>query len=680
MSANAQVAERPQWWKEPFAVFQTNLQEIDADLNVESTLDTVLGHGADTWMLNAGGILSFFPTTLPFQTPSPYLSKRPSGDLLGDAVEAAHARGVRVIARFDFSKVTKSIANEHPEWCFRTQDGEPQIFNGLWSVCPSGDYYQKRSFDILDEVLDRYPIDGVFFNWFNFNIVDYNMKVYGICHCASCTERFREWSGGEELPTDTKSPRVRDWVRFTTAVLGDLNTRIAEHIRARSHSILVIQGKQADMRYSEAHKMPGKELWPHSTGEAISELQHHEPPVPALVNAVSFVDAPYRMGGEEPAQFAQYLAQGIARGGMPSTYIMGAPGRIPYPSLPVAGEITRFFRAHTSDIYSKLTPAARIAVVKAPSARPGSPPSEEYLGVYTMLQRSQRPFDVIPLDQITALHDAGRLCRFDLVILPDVSRLGSQAPTLDSYVDDGGHVLLTGGTGFTAEGNSELVTSPALRRGDRVRTGTELKSAYATTAPQPEAFSDIYQGPLVPVMGTLLDCVWADEASGHGAILPPTSFAPPEKAHGHRPSADEAAYWRRNARSGGSVTVVPWTIGQSYREVETSAAAQVLLEIVDGLATPRLEITAPESLEVVVSTAGDDLILHLLNLSGAGRRGFRPPAPLTAVGIRLLEEAPSAEASALVSGMRFRDVNSTMEVTVRDHFEVLQIRGAAGLV
>ena len=63
-----------------------------------------------------------------------------------------------------------------------------------------------------------------------------------------------------------------------------------------------------------------------------------------MVNSVSFVDMPYRMAGEQPEHFAQYLLQAIARGGNPSTYIMGAPGRIPYANLPYSTHITKFHR------------------------------------------------------------------------------------------------------------------------------------------------------------------------------------------------------------------------------------------------------------------------------------------------------------------------------------------------
>src|SRR5690606_27730250 len=44
-ASTAPVA-RPGWWDEPFGVFQTNLREIDAGLDVEATLDAIEEHGA----------------------------------------------------------------------------------------------------------------------------------------------------------------------------------------------------------------------------------------------------------------------------------------------------------------------------------------------------------------------------------------------------------------------------------------------------------------------------------------------------------------------------------------------------------------------------------------------------------------------------------------------------------
>src|SRR3954467_5977685 len=75
------------WYRSPFRMFQTNLLEVDADMDVEKVLDFIQEFGCDTWLVNGGGIVSFYPTKLEHQTRNPYLAKRPSGDLFGDAVE-----------------------------------------------------------------------------------------------------------------------------------------------------------------------------------------------------------------------------------------------------------------------------------------------------------------------------------------------------------------------------------------------------------------------------------------------------------------------------------------------------------------------------------------------------------------------------------------------------------------
>jgi len=126
------------WWESPFRIFQTNIREIDAGLDEKRVVRDILSFGANTWLLNTAGIVSFYPSKLPFQHPSPWLKDRPSGDLIGDAIREAHANNIRVISRADFSKVHQDVYEAHPDWCFVSAKGQHQIYNGLYSTCPSG--------------------------------------------------------------------------------------------------------------------------------------------------------------------------------------------------------------------------------------------------------------------------------------------------------------------------------------------------------------------------------------------------------------------------------------------------------------------------------------------------------------------------------------------------------------
>ena len=76
-----------------------------------------------------------------------------------------------MIGRFDLSKTQKPVFDAHPEWFFKRTNGEPAIYNGLYSTCINGDYYREHALTILAEALDRYEVDGLFFNMFG-NPVD----------------------------------------------------------------------------------------------------------------------------------------------------------------------------------------------------------------------------------------------------------------------------------------------------------------------------------------------------------------------------------------------------------------------------------------------------------------------------------------------------------------------------
>ncbi|NED99904.1 hypothetical protein G1H10_06955 [Phytoactinopolyspora halotolerans] len=657
-------------------MFQTNLREIDAGLDVETVLDTVEAHGADTWLLNAGGILSFYPTDLGFQTRNPYLAQRPSGDLVGDAVAAAHARGVRLLARMDFSKVTQRIAAEHPEWCFTSATGHLQHYNGLVSVCPSGEYYQSRTFEILDEVIDRYPVDGFFFNWFGFNEVDYSRTYHGPCHCSSCARAFAQFGAGAALPTGPDAASYDLWRRFVAETIDTLTGRIREHIAGRRPDAGLILGQSADIMFHEANNAIGRQLWPHATAEAVSAFRSHRPEVPVLVNAVAFIDMPYRMAGEEPDHFAQYLVQAISRGANPSTYIMGVPGDIPYPCLDIAGEITRFHR-RWDEIYADLTPAARTALVQ-PDRQHQDPDryaeaTAEYHGLYSALQERHLPFDVIARRHIDDIAGSGGLDRYALLILPDLGSLPvDTVATLDAFVERGGAVLCTGSSAITDDA-VQLGCLPATRR-EAVHAGPErLFGVYvapepAQAGPEPtqagpdeslptpaghrapdDGIPAAYAAPVLPVHGAYHYLAWDDDARTRLTLLGQAPYGPPEKCHGH-PSLPHPGYALAN-HGRGRAAVVPWTIGRTYRDLGLTTVRDTVVdlagELLDGSDDAQADL--PEHVEMVVHRSAGRLVVHLINLSGVRRNTVGPPIPVDGGRLRVKATEPGATAHALVA-------------------------------
>lgn len=436
---------------------------------------------------------------------------------------------------------------------------------------------------------------------------------------------------------------------FCGKVIEELNGKIDTHIRMRREGVGLVLKRGAPIFYYEANNAFGRDFWPHATSEAVSAHVTGWPDVALMVNCVSFVDMPYRMAGEQPEHFAQYQLQAVARGGNLSTYIMGAPGRISYPSLGLGGEINRFYRENYS-LYGDFVPAATIGLVRPDPigmrADLLKDAVDEFRGIFTALKERGLPFDV--LDPI-ALADKSvkQLGRYRLLVLPDIGGVGrSLAGLLDRFVLGGGHVVLTGTSAVTEQGEIEMKTSPALMRNGARVSGQELWSSYI--APDVDATPPDFscRGAFIPVFGAFSRYVWKPKAIKHGAFVPQAPYGPPEKCYGHEATSFPGKVELANK---GTVVHVPWSIGATYHEFGTSEIWKHLLAAIEPFAAPIVRADLPGKAEVILGRSGDKLVVHIINQSGERRRSFGPHLPMR--GGVLVVSDHVAEAVALVAGV-----------------------------
>ncbi|WP_159622099.1 hypothetical protein [Ruania rhizosphaerae] len=653
------------WWHTPFRTFQTNLREIDAGLDVEATLDAIEDYGADTWLLSVGGIIANYPSELDCQSVNPVLAERDSGDLIGDAVAAARARGIRVLGRMDFSKIDARRAEANPQWCFVSPDGEPQIYNGYRSVCPSGEYYQSKSFDVISEVLARFDLAGFFFNWMSFNEHDYSRRYWGVCHCEPCLVGFREFAPGVEHPRDPGSPGYQTWQRFAAGVLDDLTARMRAHVRELAPDAGLILGNRADITFHEANNAVGRPLWHHATAESVSAARSGDPARPVFVNAVSFVDMPYRWAGEDPHHLGQYLLQAIAHGAQPSTYIMGVPADSPFEALDVGRQITRFHREH-ADVYAGLASTARVALVRTRATDEAARRTSEFRGCYLSLIERHVPFDVIRQDRL----DQVAADRYDLVVIPDGGALRSEeVSALEGVLAAGGTVALTGDSGWF-EG--------ALQFADDVAT---QKAVFATE----ESVRSLHlplgerEGDLTPAVGGFAVLEPGPQARSGWHAWGRALYGPPEKCYGHDRTSHPG--WLSADVGSGRLLVLPWRPGLVYREIGLSRVrdAWVELALAETTATGSLRIGTdlPEQVQIVPGRSSTGAVIHLLNRSGDAPQRFISPLPIAPGTLRLRLERDPVAVRALVTGVDLDWTREGDEVVVHtpqiDTFEVLSL-------
>lgn len=316
---------------------------------------------------------------------------------------------------------------------------------------------------------------------------------------------------------------------------------------------------------------------------------------------------------------------------------MGAPGRIPYANLPLAGAITRFHRANR-DLYGQLKPGATVGVVRQDTLRSASPGYDdtvkEFRGIYSMLKERHVPFDVLSVDLIRKISNEGNLSRYAMLVLPDLGSLGPEtADALDAYVSAGGTLVLTASSGVSAEGGIELQSSPAIMRMGQPITGQDLWSSFVTDVEQPEIGEYRFTRSVIPVYGSYARFVWRTKVDKHGSYLPQAPFGPPEKCYGHSGTELPGAVVRHVGK--GRVVMFPWSVGRTYHEFGTTEVRDYLLREIDGMAGQIVSGDLAEQVEVIAGRDTRGLVLHLINQTGGRRKSFGPHVPIRGAMLRV---------------------------------------------
>jgi len=145
--AGAADAPADPWWLGQHRMLQTNLREIDATMDLDRYVREVKDFGADVVLFNVGGIVANYPTHVECHYRNPHMT----GDLVGTVLDRLHAEGIRMVGRFDFSKINERFAAQHPEWLYVSEKGKHVNYNGQVHTCVSGGYQQEVMFKILGE-------------------------------------------------------------------------------------------------------------------------------------------------------------------------------------------------------------------------------------------------------------------------------------------------------------------------------------------------------------------------------------------------------------------------------------------------------------------------------------------------------------------------------------------------
>ena len=602
-----------QWWKhEPIRFLQTNLSEKDSTVDPKALVSAVADFGANTFLMNMGGIVAQYPTRVPFHYPSAFLP--PGRDLFGDVVRVAHARRIRVVGRFDLSKTQKAVFDAHPEWFFSRADGQPVIYNGLYSTCINGKYYREHALTILAEALERYEVDGLFFNMFGNPTTDYSGVATGPCHCQACEARYRA-RFGRPVPSAADA----DYRSFMSDSSREVAATIAEliHRKRPSAAFLTYIKDHTDGIISESNTAVSRPLplWPYSASDNVSRSLGSEPDKLAINLAMTFIDFPWRYSDVPGAETALRLYQNIAHGAPPAIVVSGPMEQQDRSGLLAAKPIFEW-HAHHEDLHVGQKNDARVMLLATGD-------TASYRGFFRLLTEEHIPF--IVSENLRWMQSGSR---FDLVIAP-----GAPPTELGRYVQEGGRVLVAGTTPPPFP-----VGAIAGRRSTQGYWRIHDRRVFPSMTNTDLIFVDGEYLEVAPLQHPIL------------TLIPTAMFGPPEKVWSDKVETTVPGLVFTDSGKG-RAAYIPWDVGGLYYRHSSEAHRGFLADVIDQLLPGgrQLRTNAHPLVEVTVmdQPARGRTLIHLVNGTGHHDTAYFPPLEIRDIRIDLVRDVHRAHAVAL---------------------------------
>jgi len=633
--AQKPVQPASSWWKQNnLRVIQTNLPAYEAaTLNPDSLLHDLETFSANTLLINAGGIMAFYPTSLDFQYTNPYMKK----DMLGDVIKKCHQRGIRVMVRFDFSRIHESIFRAHPDWCYLSPKEERIINTDMYVVSINAPYVQDRAFRIIEEVIDRYPIDGIFLNMPGYQVNNpYEGKYHGIDQNEYDKKRFAEFSHGMALPTqENKADSVfQKYLAFKKFTVDDWTKRLHTLVKSKNSQIAICtyldQYVDIIRHESQTNSLP---YWPYTASDNVSNAATSYPDHIISNSSIQQISFQSRYNAVEPEEVAIRLYENIANGSGLDISMMGDLRG--YEDERNYGVIKTIYAHHKryEPYFGKYKSVAKIAVI-APGSWPSGEPMQEYRGILLMLKEAHIPFDIIEDAQIGNLAD--KVKQYRLLILPEITYLSPESVrTLEEASQQGTHLIATNRTLFDRPETLFRLFGARIVNKDHDGAGfylrPENKAVFKRFPGQSMLFWKFNLG--------LYDLKGADAV--YLPILTKGRPGPPEIIGGHDPSGYYAMGLKQHARS--KAVLLPINLGRLYYLHGYEEHKNLLLDVIDAVypeAARQLQTNAPERVEVILQEysrntpetlgkpASDGLILHLVNLTGFSGNTYFAPLPV----------------------------------------------------
>lgn len=631
------TASEKQWWMdEPIRMALFLYNQYQAPVDTDAFVQKLVDLNANAVVLPTGGIAAYYPTEVPFHVRAPSL---PEGrDLVGEIVEKAHSKGIYVVARFEWTvNQDPALIEAHPEWVQRDAEGNSPLWNDTHLMCVNGGYMQEHIFEIMDEALTRFALDGMFFNYGGGQ-----RNAFGPCQCDNCKRLYRE-KYNAELP---RTPDAQ-YIDFMNACAAQLASKIRTFAKSKRDNFNFMVGKDADSTNSETHSAPIAEahaFWLYDASETVNRYRAAHPTRMAFNNDAAFLDGRWRYSHRSAPDGESRAFQNMANGGQPYLFVNGNHEQFDRAGENGARPAFKFHRDN-ADLYVRQENAARVLLLDKPahtltqmlfrfgekktldSHTPGNggfgyrdslelgSGGENYhtahSGMFRLLTENHIPF-VLSRDLSWIDTDPDR---YDLV----VSANGAPA-ALDKFLRGSGRVLAAGTT------KPELDLPPVVKQWAR-------KDTMAS-------YWQVHDRNLLPSLDSAdLVFFYSDylelDIKGSPLTMVPRTKVNPMEMVGEglhdtgKPGLHVADYGE------GRLAYIPWDIGDLYYRASNALHSAIFSDLVDHLlpAGRQIRTDAHPMVQVTLQSQkhASRTLVHFVNLSGAAQVAFHPAIPMGAI-------------------------------------------------
>jgi hypothetical protein len=702
-------ADSPPWYRRTLRWGQTNITEKDPErYDIEWWRGQWKRTRIQGVIINAGGIVAYYPSRFPLQHQAEFLAGR---DLFGDLVRAAREDGMVILARMDSNRASEEFYRAHPDWFALDANGKPYRAGVLYVSCINSPYYGEYLPEVIREIIERNRPEGFTDNSWS------GLGRNSICYCGNCTRRFLE-AHGCALPEQKNwsDPAYRRWIEWNyerRLEIWDLNNRISrqaggpdclwigmnsgsisgqcqsfrncKEICRRAEIILLDHQSRSDAGGFQQNGESGKLIhgllgWDKLIPESMAMYQAGRPT--------------FRLSSKPEAEARMWMVEGFAGGIQPWWHHIGAyheDRRMYHTAEPVF----QWHKANEEYLMNR-RPVASVGVLWSQENTDfyGQDSPEDlvelpFRGMTQALIRARIPYIPVHADHLD--REAANLA---VVILPNLAAMTSaQAASVQRFVESGGGLVATGESSLYDEwgdarpdfalagilGTHMPETSKLGTFYDRRKQAAETRHTYLRIHPEmrgqvdgpksgtePRATSArhaVLEGfgetDILPFGGILGELEVAPGATNLLTFIPEFPIYPPETAWMRAPLTSIPGLVLHESGQKGRTVFMPADLDRRFGRDNLPDHGRILANLVRWASRDKIPLSVDGKglLDCHLYLQAGRLILHLINLNNSGTwrqpcHELMPAGPFT-VKIQLPEKISGRKVQLLVSNRKF---------------------------